>query len=232
MPPFFQRLVSASPTTAAVLIMLTGMLLFTANDALGKWLTGSYSVGQLIFFRSMVALLVLSPFVWRAGRARIFVVERPWTSPASSPADGGRLLRVLLRRVLAAAGRRHDLLPGRADLCRGFRPAVAWRACRLATLVGDRLRVSRGACRARTVCRHVHIGGDRLSRRQSRVRVRAPDGPVTARHAKHCDDILAIRRRPGGRDRDHTVFLDAASADAMARSRSPRDFWRCSHMSA
>src|SRR6185436_17136198 len=86
MPPFFQRLVSASPTTAAVLIMLTGMLLFTANDALGKWLTGSYSVGQLIFFRSLVALLVLSPFVWRAGRARIFVVERPWTL----------LLRVLL----------------------------------------------------------------------------------------------------------------------------------------
>jgi drug/metabolite transporter (DMT)-like permease len=66
--------------------MLTGMLLFTANDALGKWLTGSYSVGQLIFFRSLVALLVLLPFVWRAGMARIFVVERPWTL----------LLRVLL----------------------------------------------------------------------------------------------------------------------------------------
>jgi drug/metabolite transporter (DMT)-like permease len=79
MPGFIQRYVSASPTVAAVLIMLIGMLLFTANDAIGKWLTGSYSVGQLVFVRSVAALVILSPFVWRAGARQIFAIERPGT---------------------------------------------------------------------------------------------------------------------------------------------------------
>jgi drug/metabolite transporter (DMT)-like permease len=68
-----------SPVTAAVLIMLAGMFLFTLNDAIGKWLTSSYSVGQLVFIRSLVALIILSPFLWRAGVKQLFVVERPWT---------------------------------------------------------------------------------------------------------------------------------------------------------
>jgi drug/metabolite transporter (DMT)-like permease len=68
-----------SPTLAAVLVMLTGMLLFTANDAVGKWLTGSYSVGQLVFLRSVVALVLLAPFVWRAGLREMFAIDRPWT---------------------------------------------------------------------------------------------------------------------------------------------------------
>lgn len=78
MPGFIQRFVSGSPAIAAVLIMLAGMLLFTANDAIGKWLTGSYSVGQLVFVRSAAALVLLLPFVWRAGVRQLFVIERPW----------------------------------------------------------------------------------------------------------------------------------------------------------
>ena len=79
MPRFIQRHISASPTLAAVVIMLVGMLLFTANDAIGKWLTGSYSVGQLVFVRSVAALIILAPFVWRAGKKQIFAIERPGT---------------------------------------------------------------------------------------------------------------------------------------------------------
>jgi drug/metabolite transporter (DMT)-like permease len=78
MPGFIQRFISASPTTAAVLIMLSGMLLFTANDAIGKWLTEAYSVGQLVFVRSAAALVLLLPFVWRAGVRQLFDIERPW----------------------------------------------------------------------------------------------------------------------------------------------------------
>lgn len=79
MPRFIQRHISASPTLAAVVIMLIGMLLFTANDAIGKWLTGSYSVGQLVFVRSVAALIILAPFAWRAGAKQIFAIERPGT---------------------------------------------------------------------------------------------------------------------------------------------------------
>lgn len=79
MPAFLQRSISASPVTAAVLIMLLGMLLFTANDAIGKWLTGSYSVGQLVFVRSLAALVILLPFVWKAGVKQILAFDRPGT---------------------------------------------------------------------------------------------------------------------------------------------------------
>ncbi|MGV3550278.1 DMT family transporter [Rhizobium sp.] len=89
MPGFIQRYLSASPVIAGVLIMLSGMLLFTANDAVGKWLTGSFSVGQLLFVRSMAAMVLLLPFVWRAGTGVIFAVERP----------GMLILRVVLTVV-------------------------------------------------------------------------------------------------------------------------------------
>lgn len=79
MPGFIQRHISASPAVAAVLIMLIGMLLFTANDAIGKWLTGSYAVGQLIFVRSIAAMIILSPFIWRAGISQIAAIEKPGT---------------------------------------------------------------------------------------------------------------------------------------------------------
>ena len=71
--------VARSPTLAAVLVMLIGMLLFTANDAVGKWLTGSYSIGQLLFIRSVIALAVLAPFVWRTGLRALIAIDRPWT---------------------------------------------------------------------------------------------------------------------------------------------------------
>lgn len=70
--------VMAVPSTAAVLIMLLSMFLFTANDAVGKWLTNSYSVGQLVFIRSCAAALVLIPFAMRAGLSRLMDIERPW----------------------------------------------------------------------------------------------------------------------------------------------------------
>lgn len=58
--------------------MLAGMLLFSLNDVLGKWLVASYSVGQVIFVRSIAGLIILSPFLWRSGFRRLFQVERPW----------------------------------------------------------------------------------------------------------------------------------------------------------
>jgi drug/metabolite transporter (DMT)-like permease len=50
---------------AGIGLMLTGMLLFSVNDAMGKWLVATYSVGQVLLLRSAAALLVLSPTLLR-----------------------------------------------------------------------------------------------------------------------------------------------------------------------
>ena len=79
MPAFLQRpFAGLHSASAAVLIMLTGMLLFTTNDAIGKWLTSSYSVVELVFVRSIAGLVLLSPFLWQAGARKLFVVDKPW----------------------------------------------------------------------------------------------------------------------------------------------------------
>ncbi|MDI6838724.1 MAG: DMT family transporter [Rhizobiaceae bacterium] len=65
------------PAFAGPLVMLLGMLLFGLNDAMGKWLLSSYGLGQVVFIRSIAALLVLSPFLWKDGIPSLAKVERP-----------------------------------------------------------------------------------------------------------------------------------------------------------
>jgi drug/metabolite transporter (DMT)-like permease len=69
---------AASPG-AAVLIMLTAMLVFTVNDTVGKWLTSSYSISQLVLFRGVIGLVILAPLLRGVGVRALFAVERPWT---------------------------------------------------------------------------------------------------------------------------------------------------------
>ena len=71
---------SATTTSpaAAVLIMLTAMLVFTANDTVGKWLKSSYSISQLVLFRGVVGLIILAPLIRGVGVKGLFDVERPW----------------------------------------------------------------------------------------------------------------------------------------------------------
>ena len=58
-------------------LMLLGMFLFSLNDAMGKLLVATYSVGQVLLVRSAVALAVLALVLWRWGRPRLLDVERP-----------------------------------------------------------------------------------------------------------------------------------------------------------
>lgn len=79
------RFPSASISSAArsgVLLMLLGMLMFSLNDVMGKWLVSTYSVGQVVFIRSIAALIVLAPFLWFNGPAKIVQVDRPWLQAA------------------------------------------------------------------------------------------------------------------------------------------------------
>lgn len=50
---------------AGIGLMVAGILLFAINDALGKWLVATYSVGQVLLIRSLAALAILAPFIWR-----------------------------------------------------------------------------------------------------------------------------------------------------------------------
>lgn len=60
---------SKTGSGAGIALMLIGIALFAANDAMGKWLIATYAVGQMILIRSIAALIVLAPFVRREGWA-------------------------------------------------------------------------------------------------------------------------------------------------------------------
>jgi len=71
---------------AGIGLMVLGIFLFCCNDALGKWLLGSYSVWQMLVIRSIGAIALLSPLIWREGRAAF----------AGAPRPGLQILRVSL----------------------------------------------------------------------------------------------------------------------------------------
>jgi drug/metabolite transporter (DMT)-like permease len=62
------------------------VFLFGLNSAIGKWLVAKYPVGEFLFLRSAITLILLAPFVWRAGTAALLSAPRP----------GLQVLRVLL----------------------------------------------------------------------------------------------------------------------------------------
>ncbi|EPE94547.1 DMT family transporter [Rhizobium grahamii] len=69
-----------------VVLMLLGDFLFALNDAMGKWLVTSFSVGQVLLIRSLGCFIILGPLIARQGPAQLFTVEQ----------KGLQFLRVLL----------------------------------------------------------------------------------------------------------------------------------------
>lgn len=67
-----------SATLTGITMMLLGILLFSVNDVLGKWLVATYTVGQVVLLRSVAALIVIAPFVVKQGIGRTLRPERPW----------------------------------------------------------------------------------------------------------------------------------------------------------
>src|SRR5689334_23940659 len=62
---------------AGIGLMLLSISMFSFGDALGKFLVGTYAVGQLLWLRACAALLLLSPVIWQQ-RAQFRNLERPW----------------------------------------------------------------------------------------------------------------------------------------------------------
>lgn len=62
---------------AGISLMLTGIFFFALNDALGKWLVATYSVGQLLLVRSVAAFIILVPFIRGEGLSAFNSAPRP-----------------------------------------------------------------------------------------------------------------------------------------------------------
>ena len=82
---------SGRAALAGIALMTGGIFLFAVNDALGKWLVATYSVGQVLLIRSFAALVLLAPFVWRDA-----------ASFATAPRWGLQALRAVLATVEVA----------------------------------------------------------------------------------------------------------------------------------
>lgn len=63
---------------AGISLMLTGIFFFALNDAMGKYLVGTFSVGQILLIRSAAALVMLVPFIKREGLTPFTTMQRPW----------------------------------------------------------------------------------------------------------------------------------------------------------
>ena len=72
-----QPMPSRNATLAGIGMMLLGILLFSLNDVMGKWLVATYTVGQLLLIRSAAALAVLAPFIVKQGLMRTLKPEKP-----------------------------------------------------------------------------------------------------------------------------------------------------------
>ena len=78
--PLFKNLSAyddRSARLAGIALMVLAIFMFSFGDAMGKFLVGTYSVGQLLFLRACAALLLMSPLIWRQ-RHDFFHLERPW----------------------------------------------------------------------------------------------------------------------------------------------------------
>jgi drug/metabolite transporter (DMT)-like permease len=78
-----------SAVLAGIGYMLVAVFLFGATSAIGKWLVAKYPVGEFLLLRSVVMLLLLTPFIWRIGRAAFMNAPRP----------GMQVLRVALASI-------------------------------------------------------------------------------------------------------------------------------------
>jgi drug/metabolite transporter (DMT)-like permease len=68
---------ASSTELIGIAMMLLGMFLFSLNDAIGKWLVATYSVGQVLLIRSLFAIVVLAVLLRASGFAPVLRVDRP-----------------------------------------------------------------------------------------------------------------------------------------------------------
>lgn len=124
---------SRNATLAGIGMMLLGILMFSLNDVMGKWLVATYTVGQVLLLRSAAGLAVLAPFVVKQGIMRTLRPERP----------GLQVLRVALGSgEVALFYAAVSYLP-LADTMTIWLAAPVWSAVLAALLLGERVDAGR-----------------------------------------------------------------------------------------
>jgi drug/metabolite transporter (DMT)-like permease len=63
---------------AGIGVTLLGVFVFACSNALAKWLTGGFPVGEILFARSVVVLSILAFFIARADIREMVADGRPW----------------------------------------------------------------------------------------------------------------------------------------------------------
>jgi drug/metabolite transporter (DMT)-like permease len=124
---------SRNATLAGILMMLLGILLFSLNDVMGKWLVATYTVGQVLLLRSAAALVVIAPFVVKQGIQRTLRPERP----------GLQLLRVTLGSCEVALFYWAVSYLPLADTMTLWLAAPVWAVVLAALLLGERVDAGR-----------------------------------------------------------------------------------------
>ncbi|WP_297322113.1 DMT family transporter [uncultured Bartonella sp.] len=61
-----------------MLLMLLGDFMFAANDAMGKWLVATFTVGQVLLLRSIGAFLILGPMLTTVSVDDLFKPKKPF----------------------------------------------------------------------------------------------------------------------------------------------------------
>jgi len=123
---------SPRSATLGIGLMLLGVFLFCINDAVGKWLVATYSVAQFLLIRSATTLLLLTPFIWRAGRAAFWNAPRPGLQLARCVLSTGEVVlffwavRYLpLADAITVLSRRPDFVTALSALL--LKESVGWR---------------------------------------------------------------------------------------------------------
>jgi len=63
---------------AGIGVTMLGVFVFSLSNALAKWLTDGYPVGEILFVRSVVVLLILAFFITRDDLRALRAGGRPW----------------------------------------------------------------------------------------------------------------------------------------------------------
>ncbi|MAH85291.1 MAG: hypothetical protein CBB68_13780 [Rhodospirillaceae bacterium TMED8] len=71
------RLNGSSAPIKGITCMIGGAALLTANDAVIKWLTADYPVGQIMFLRGIFVLAPISFLIWHAGGVHRLQTRQP-----------------------------------------------------------------------------------------------------------------------------------------------------------
>jgi drug/metabolite transporter (DMT)-like permease len=73
---------AAAPTSSdslkGIACMIAGAVFLTLNDGVMKWMTASYPIGEVIFIRSLFALIPVALLAWRAGGLAALRVHNIW----------------------------------------------------------------------------------------------------------------------------------------------------------